>query len=168
MSSSGRTSSGGGQAGPARPLDGAKMISIVPPRKVKAVAALLAILVAWGWAGMLSTSSAYTVYGRYLLGFCTILLTLLIVDALQRRYEISSTEIAVRVLFYWRRRTLPVGARAAIDPIGRVIIYDREGKRRLFTIPKEYNLDGQLAQRLQESLTSRETAHKGDPAATVE
>jgi hypothetical protein len=109
----------------------------------------------FGWRQLLWASSAYTAFGRYLLAICTISLTVLLVDALQRRHEIGSSYVAVRILFWWRRRPLPVGVRPAIDHIGQVVVYDPAGEEALFTIPREYNLDGRLAERLNDFFHSR-------------
>ena len=124
-------------------------ISLRPPKKVKVIALLLGALASFCIFQLAVSWTEYTTFGHYLLGGGALVFFLLLLDALQRRYEIDRASVAMRVLFFWRTVTIPPGVQVTTNERGDAVLAHPERKRALLTIPKDYDRTGELANRLQ-------------------
>ena len=78
------------------------------------------------------------------------------VDALQRRYVFDKDKIKVRYLFLWKQYEVLGQVEISSNNSGQVSIRDSKSPAPLLNIPREYNREGLLEQRLREFFEVRE------------
>lgn len=133
-----------------RPLHGGGKVEMRPPTFVFAVsiAAILVSIIMVLWS--LPRIDSFTVVGFIVMPSTILLAFVLGIDALQRRYVFFEDKIEVRYLFRWKKYELPENVEFSSSESGQVIIRDSRDRGLLLRIPREYNHDGKLEQRLRE------------------
>jgi hypothetical protein len=89
-----------------------------------------------------------TLVGFIVMPSAILLSFLLGVDALQRKYVFFKDRIEVRYLFRWKKHEIHGNVEVSSNKSGQVIIEDGRKSMPLLRVPREYNPNGQLEQRL--------------------
>lgn len=125
-------------------------ITMRPPAVVVAVASG-AIATSLGmvlWS--LPRFESFTAVGFVVIPAAILLAFFLGVDAFQRRYVFHKDKINVRYFFLWKRYDVLGQVEISSDKSGQVSIRDSRNSAPLLQIPREYNREGLLEQRLRE------------------
>ena len=123
------------------------MIVLKPHGVLKLGLFLAAALPLLGWACLAVQWSALAVVTRVALAVGSLGLAVVVLDALQRRYEIRLRTVRVRVLFRWRTYHLPDDVRITTDRHGRMVLAQPGTGARILAIPSGYNRLGELEKR---------------------
>lgn len=123
-------------------------IEMRPPAVVVAVA-IAAITTSIGmtlWS--LTRIDRFTVIGFVVMPIAILLAFVLGVDAIQRRYVFSKDKIEVRYLFLWKQYKIYGEVEVSANKSGQVRIRDSQNPAPLLHIPREYNRENLLEEKL--------------------
>ncbi len=125
-------------------------IIIVPPKIMKILAGGLFVLAIFSFKYFFINADDITLKEKVLYRASSIILSIIAIDYIQRKYCFSRDQIQVRFLYFWKKYLLPARLELWQNDVRQVIFQDAVNGKEIISIPNDYSNHGQLFANLQE------------------